>query len=259
MKTGLPKSKPQDLDLIAALEQRLLHVWPAVTTHMLDGWAVRFAGGYTGRANSASAIVPGAPIDNSLITRVVAMYSQEKLTPLFRVSPVAHADSAEILQQRGFVSRGLAHTMIADIKPRNYMHDSRVQLSPNPDMCWCVGVTDRQELAKRIPHALHAIVSRIQVPVQFATLFVEGEAVGFGVAAIDRGWVELGSIVIDVGHRGKGLGRAWVSALLNWAFSQHVDKAFLQVDVSNATALALYRSFGFEVLYDYDTLFLPVN
>jgi N-acetylglutamate synthase len=259
MRTALPKSKPQDLELIAALEERLLHVWPAVTTHMIDGWAVRFAGGYTGRSNSASAIVPGARIDEPFVARIVAMYNQEKLIPQFRVSPVAHAGSAKVLQQRGFVSRGLAHTMIADIKSQHLKHDSRMHLSTHPDMSWCVGVTSRQEEAKRNPDALHAIVSRIQVPVQFATVVVDGEAVGFGVAAIDRGWMELGSIVMDAKHRGKGLGRALVSTLLNWAADQNVDNAFLQVDVTNATALDLYRSLGFEVLYDYDTLFLPVS
>ena len=88
---------------------------------------------------------------------------------------------------------------------------------------------------------------------------VEGEAIGFGVAAIDRGWMELGSIVIDAEHRGQGLGRALVSTLLGWALKQDVQKAFLQVDVTNATALGLYRSLGFQVLYDYDTLFLPAR
>lgn len=259
MRTALRASKPKDLDLIAALEERLLHVWPAVTTHMLDGWAVRFAGGYTGRANSASAITPGSRTEDAFVTCVVAMYHQEKLTPQFRLSPVAHAGSAKILQQRGFVSRGLAHTMIADINPQYLIHDSRVHLSPHPDMSWCVGVTDRQELAKRNLHALHAIVSRIREPVQFATVVIEDEALGFGIAAIDRGWMELGSIVMDEKHRDKGLGRALVSTLLNWAAERNIKKAFLQVDVTNVPALALYRSFGFEVLYDYDTLLLPVS
>jgi N-acetylglutamate synthase len=85
---------------------------------------------------------------------------------------------------------------------------------------------------------------------------LDGGAVGFGVAAIDRGWTELGSVVIDEKHRGKGLGRALLTSLLGWAADQTVDRAFLQVDVANATALALYRSLGFEVLYDYDTLSL---
>jgi N-acetylglutamate synthase len=259
MRTALPSTKPQDLELIAALEQSLLQVWPAVKTHMIDGWAVRFAGGYTGRANSASAIVPGAHIDNAFVTRIVEMYDQEKLTPQFRVSPVASSDTAKILQQRGFVSRGLAHTMIADIKPQHLAHDLRVHLSSHPDMSWCLGVTSRQEKAKRNPDALHAIVNRIQVPVQFATVVIEGEALGFGIAAIDRGWMELGSIVMDEKHRGKGLGRALVSTLLRWATEQQVEKTFLQVEVGNATALALYRSLGFDVLYDYDTLFLPVS
>ena len=256
---AFPKSEPQDLELIAALEERLLHVWPAVTTHMIDGWAVRFAGGYTGRANSASAITRDARVDEAFVAKIIAMYANERLTPQFRVSPLAHLDTAHFLRQCGFFSRGLAHGMIADINAQHRRPDSRIRLSSQADISWCLEVTSRQDETKRNPVALHAIVSRIQVPARFATVVVDGEAVGFGIAAIDRGWMELGSIVIDSRHRGKGLGRALVSTLLAWAADHNVDGAFLQVDVTNATALGLYRSLGFEVLYDYDTLFLPVR
>jgi N-acetylglutamate synthase len=233
----------------------LLHVWPAVTTHMVEGWALRFAGGYTGRANSASAVVPGAVMTDALLDRIIAMYKREALVPQVRVSPVAHDGAANFLERRGFVSRGLAHGMIADIGGQPQA-DARVALGASPDMNWCIGVTSQQERAKRNPAALYAIVSRIQCPVQFATVMVDGNAVGFGVAAIDRGWMELGSIVMDADFRGKGLGRALVATLLHWAKTQGTHQAFLQVDVTNTTALGLYQSLGFVVLYDYDTLSL---
>jgi hypothetical protein len=44
-----------NLPLIAQLEESLLHAWPAVETRMIEGWAVRFAHGYSSHANSASA------------------------------------------------------------------------------------------------------------------------------------------------------------------------------------------------------------
>jgi N-acetylglutamate synthase len=255
MEPALPISKLQDAELIAGLEQRLLQVWPAVTTQMIEGWAVRFAGGYTGRANSASAITPGARMTDALLTRIIAGYVREGLVPQVRVSPVAHPDCENMLQHRGFVSRGLAHTMIADIETP-LKPDVRVVLTLKPDIDWCRGVTSRREKAKHNSQALHAIVSRIKVPVRFATVLINSEAVGFGMAAIDRGWVELGSIVIDTKHRGQGLGRAMVSTLLHWAKADDVSQAFLQVDVGNTAALGLYRSLGFQVLYDYDTLYL---
>jgi N-acetylglutamate synthase len=251
----LPKSKPQEFDLVADLELRLLTVWPAVTTHMIGGWAVRLAGGYTGRANSASAIVPGARLSEALLRKIIAIYGDAGLVPQVRVSPVAHAETAQLLQQHGFVSRGAAHTMIARLD-RSFQPDARVALANTADHIWCVNVTSRQDAARRNPQALHAIVERIAVPRQFATVAIDGEAVGFGMAAIDRGWVELGSIIIDENHRGKGLGRALISTLLHWATVQAVDRAFLQVDVTNTKAIALYRSFAFDVLYDYDTVFL---
>jgi N-acetylglutamate synthase len=251
--TGLPKSKPHELELIAGLEARLLNVWPALRTEMIKGWALRFADGYTGRANSASAITPGARMTDALLKQTVAMYRQEGLVPQVRVSPVAHPDTESILRRHGFASRGLAHTMIADIdtplKP-----DARIALAAKTDFDWCVGVTSRQEAARRNPQALHAIVSRISVPARFATVVIDGEAVGFGMAAIDQGWMELGSLVIDERHRGKGLGRRLVSTLLHWGRTEDVHKAFLQVDVTNATAFGLYRGLGFQVLYDYDTV-----
>ncbi len=253
--TGLPRSKLLDLELIAGLEERLLHVWPAVRTEMIDGWAVRFAGGYTGRANSASAMIPDARMTDALLARIVTMYQHENLVPQVRVSPVANPDTERLLLQQGFVSRGLAHSMIADIDTE-LKRDAWVELATYPDFEWCVGVTSRQEEAKRNPQALQAIVNRIKVPARFATIVIEGEEVGFGVAAIDRGWVELGSIVVDMHHRGKGLGRALITTLLHWALQQGIACAFLQVDVTNSAALGLYKSLGFEVLYDYDTLSL---
>ena len=75
------------------------------------------------------------------------------------------------------------------------------------------------------------------------------------MAVVDGTWVELGSVVIDAQHRGRGLARAMLTTLLHWAKTEGATQAFLQVDVTNIAALALYRSLGFKVLYDYDTLF----
>jgi N-acetylglutamate synthase len=46
------------IDIARAAEERLINCWPAVTTLHMEGWAVRFANGYSGRANIAIESAP---------------------------------------------------------------------------------------------------------------------------------------------------------------------------------------------------------
>jgi hypothetical protein len=42
------------------MESRLVNAWPAFEIEYADGWLMRFAEGYSKRANAATPIVPGA-------------------------------------------------------------------------------------------------------------------------------------------------------------------------------------------------------
>jgi N-acetylglutamate synthase len=244
------------VELAAELERCLLTVWPAVTTQMIDGWAVRFANGYSARANSASALRPGAQMTDALLNTIIPMYRAAGLPTQVRVTPAAHHDTASFLKARGFQRINQAITMTAPLtQPLAYSH--AVKMLPTPEPIWLKGVSMRQSGNKRNPEHLHAIVSRLRVPAVFAVLEIEHDAVGFGLCAIDRGWAEFGNIMIDAAHRGKGLGRALVSSLLHWAQNNDARHAFLQVDAENTVAINLYRSLGFVHAYDYETWALP--
>ncbi len=60
--------------------------------------------------------------------------------------------------------------------------------------------------------------------------------------------------MLDAGHRGRGLGRALVDSLLAWAAAEGADRAFLQVDRTNAVASSLYASQGFAEVCGYKTM-----
>ena len=52
-----------DLDGVRRLEELAFRSWPALETRDIAGWRLRFAGGYTKRANSINALRPDAGAD----------------------------------------------------------------------------------------------------------------------------------------------------------------------------------------------------
>lgn len=242
-----------DKSMVQACEERLINVWPAVTTLMMEGWCLRFAHGYSARANSASAIAAGAVMSEALLAEAERLFATDGLTPTVRVTPVAATGTEKFLRARGYTVKDEAVTMLRAL-PFAGQADSRVLLQGHAEAVWLNGISAHQQASKRNPAHLNDIVSRIKLPAAFATLHDDGVPLGFGLAVVDRGFAELGSIMIDADHRGRGLGEAVVSSLLAWATVQGAERAFLQVDVENAPALKLYERLGFLPLYRYKTM-----
>jgi ribosomal protein S18 acetylase RimI-like enzyme len=245
-----------DIEIVRACEERLVNVWPAVSTLLMDGWAVRFANGYSGRANSASAVVRGARMDDRLLDAVERLYREAGLTPCLRLTPLCAPEVAPLLRRRGYRVKDESAMMMLPLAGRAAMRDPRIRLEGAPSRAWLAGVSMRQEPSKRSADHLFAIVGQLRVPAAFATLAIEGEPVGFGMGAIDRGFAEIGSVMLDAGQRGRGLGRALVESLLAWASENGAERAFLQVDVRNTVARRLYDSLGFVELCRYRTMLL---
>jgi hypothetical protein len=106
-----------DLALVEKLERTLLRVWPSVETEMHGPWALRFAHGYSARANSASALSQDSTIDEELLHRAKTFFDGHKLPAQFRISPLAYAGSIAVLQSAGYSFKDEAVTMIATLSP----------------------------------------------------------------------------------------------------------------------------------------------
>lgn len=61
---------------------------------------------------------------------------------------------------------------------------------------------------------------------------------------LDQG--ELANLAVAESHRGRGLGRRLLDEVLDRARQQGVKSLYLEVRVSNAAAIELYRSVGFK-------------
>src|SRR5918997_5930163 len=102
-----------DTALVQALETRLVNAWPALETQIVDTWVVRFAKGYSKRANSASPLVAGASLDDAAIDQIVAEFDAHHLPPTFRLTGLQAPEVEDLLARRGFVELEPTYGMAA--------------------------------------------------------------------------------------------------------------------------------------------------
>lgn len=74
----------------------------------------------------------------------------------------------------------------------------------------------------------------------------DGAIIGYGLVTVAAGESHLLNLTIHPNHRGQGHGRVLLRALLAEARLAGAELAILEVRPSNPSALALYRSEGFE-------------
>ncbi|KAF0227962.1 MAG: GCN5-like [Beijerinckiaceae bacterium] len=232
---------------VQACEERLMNAWPSHQTLVVGDWLCRFARGYSGRANSACVVRPGATLNDVEIRHVEALYSEAGLRPSFRLSPLVGTAIRTDLDVRGYrpedASVGMIAPAIAGTIP------DALHLEAAPTAAWIEGACRWQTGAKRDTAALRGIVENIRVPTRYATLHHDGQPAAYALISLDRGMAEFGSVMVDPDRRGQGLGRVLVSGIIAWAKSAGAERIFLQAAIENEIARGLYASLGFVDLY----------
>ncbi|HYF54779.1 MAG TPA: GNAT family N-acetyltransferase [Salinarimonas sp.] len=239
-----------DRVLTAALESRLVNAWPAFEVALVEGWLLRFASGYSKRANSASPMVPGADLDKGLIRHIVARFEARGITPTFRLTGLEHPGVEARLEAFGLRDFDPTFCMVAPIDTAEDP-DSAVQIEPEPSPAWIRAAAGAYGGDKADRELLGMIVGRIREETAFATLVLDDRPVAWGLGVTERGFTGLYDIVVAPDLRGLGLGRQVVRSLMAWGCRLGATRAYLQVRESNEVARALYRSLGFEDAYRY--------
>lgn len=236
-------------DRIRTLEELAFNAWPALQTLVVDGWLLRFADGYTKRANSANAWRPGATPVAEIVSTAENLYRARGLRPVFRLSPLAPAETDALLARRGyqrFDETRVQHAAIGEVEA-----EPEVAIGQAPASAWLTGYAAATGLAAAETETLGRMLRLCHLPCAFASIEVEGTAVAFGYAVRERGHVGLFDIVTSPAWRRRGLARRIVRALMRWGAAHGAGRAYLQVVDANAPALALYRRLGFSDAYRY--------
>lgn len=240
-----------DRTLVQALESRLVNAWPAFEVEIADGWLLRFAEGYSKRANAATPISPDATLDPGLVGHILRSFEERGIAPCFRLTGIESPDADEVLAASGLVPFDPSLVLVAPLED-NLERDASVTIRPVPKAGWIQAAATAYGGDKARPEALGRIVRAIRQPAAFATLSLDGDEAAWGLAVAERGYVGLYDIVVAPNLRGLGLGRRLVESLMAWARDEcGATQAYLQMREANEVAGALYRSLGFALGYRY--------
>ena len=244
-----------DLDHIRGLEERAFNAWPALQTVLADGWVLRFAAGYTKRANSINALTPSTSID-AVLPVAAPLYARQGLPLIARLSPLAGDGADATLAGLGW--RRLDETIVMTARlGQSFTPDPAVAIAAMPDRIWSDGFADANSVATRHRATHDLMLAAIRCPSAFAYLADNGTALAWGLGVAERGWVGLFDVVTAATARRQGTARRLVTSLLAWGPQYGAHSAYLQVVASNAPAIALYRSLGFVEAYRYHYRMAP--
>ncbi|WP_172632026.1 GNAT family N-acetyltransferase [Dictyobacter arantiisoli] len=233
------------------IEEAGLNSWPALQQLLFDGWIIRFARGYTKRANSVTPIYPSQLSSEEKIDHCERFYEQKQLPTIFRLPSFA-AESASlerVLEQRGYYSFERSHVWSTTLsstltEPDLALHNvSLASWLP----IYCQFSTRYSELQ----HLHGELLERIPPPFLYAVLYLEGVPVACGLGVLEHEMFGIFDVVTDPAQRQKGYGTRLVTAMLAWGRQHGAHYAYLQVIETNLIAQQLYAKLGFQPCYDY--------
>lgn len=224
---------------------------PALQAEAYDGWVLRFANGYTNRANSVSVIYPSKLNIHEKITECEKRYAARNLPAVFKITDNTCEELDGILEAKGYALITPTNVMEANLRSANFKADKNAVLSDYADAQWQKDffALTRQTDQTKIDTA-RQIFAGVKNPVICARIISCGKTVSCGAAVIERGFAGLINIVTDEAERRKGYGEKVCETLLAYA-RQTAHTSYLQAEKGNAAALNLYAKLGYKPVYSY--------
>ena len=245
--------RPPRYSEILALEAVADRAWPAPVVEHRGGWLLRFADGWTNRANSALPLGTDSATVEETVQACVAFYRSRGLLPKITVPLPARRDVARHLEATGWVAQPTVLVQVAPLeRAEPPTHEVELLARPSPELLALVAAR-KQGLPPAADHVLTAVPQ-----VRFAQArAADGTLVAGARGAVVDGWLHLGLVEVVRQARRQGLARAIWKALAGWAGELGATRAVLQVEQHNEAATRLYASVGFRTHHTYVTYHLP--
>jgi ribosomal protein S18 acetylase RimI-like enzyme len=236
-------------DEIRHLDQIGLRALPALETVHYDGWLLRFANGFTGRANSVNPLLSSSLPVEEKIAHCEREYAARGIGIRFRLTDAMQPAGLEnVLEAHGYHDVfNETDVQVCDLQANPVQRSASFHGSTTLNPAWLEAYRSMNHVAEADAQTLYTMLTQIQTPIFCG--WIRDQAVG--LAVLDGQWVGLFDIVVAPQARRQGLGRELVSSLMAWGSEQGARYAYLQVTAANTPARALYAQLGYHSRYRY--------
>lgn len=237
---------------VRLLEELSMNAWPSLQDIHYDGWVIRYAAGYSKRANSVYPLYPGTKSLRTKLRACEAFFRQRGLPAIFKMTAAAVPPNLdEVLAGSGYRRSAEASVqgLVLRELPQGDSEPLTVERRLGPE--WLADYGAMTGLSEDQLVTLNRMLDG-RAPERFFVRLREGSTVAAcGMGVLDNGYFGLFDLVVDPAMRGQGFGKRLVTELLRLGRQHGARQAWLQVMKSNAVALNLYQQFGFKELYPY--------
>jgi ribosomal protein S18 acetylase RimI-like enzyme len=230
------------------IEEASLNAWPALNVLLYDGWIMRFANGYTKRANSITPLYQGELDVDSKIDFCAQQFRQQGLRPIFRLAQVNNIGEMDTrLAARAYEKLDLTSVQGRPL-PGEFELAAGVDVF---DLTTWLQIFHELNPGRGDLHTHQAILERVLGRLCPMVLSDGADKVACGLGVLQGAYLGLFDIVTRESVRRKGYGRQLTKSLLAWGQEQSAVYAYLQVMLNNKPAQALYQQLGFSEQYQY--------
>lgn len=238
-------------DQIQLYEELSLNSHPSLQTQLYDGWILRYANGYTNRANSVNPLYPSIINPELKIAECESRYFSQGLSVVYKLTTGTDPYIDYLLEQQGY--QYVTPTDVQDmaLSGKKFTFGDCI-ITNHADEAWFDAYfsfnhyTDQSRM-----QTCRQIIAAVKSPMLCARIIKNGATVACASAVIERGYMSLLNVVVDETQRGKGFGTELCESILSASMQNGAHTAYLQVVQDNQTAKNLYAKLGYTTQYYY--------
>lgn len=238
--------------MIQQIEEASMHAWPALQTVVYDGWILRFANGYTRRANSVNPLYPSKIDLKRKLDYCERFYDQKNLPTIFKITERVYPRNLDsVLEKAGYRMEAETSVQTVDLRRIKIPKGVVIHFCQHIDATWIEHFMRLSKTDARHAVTMRSMFESVMIPACFAGITDDERIIACGMGALEREMVWLFDIVVGEHHRGKGLATRLIYGILQWAKNNNAQSGYLQVMLDNKNALSLYQRIGFKEVYRY--------
>ncbi|MCL1795120.1 MAG: GNAT family N-acetyltransferase [Oscillospiraceae bacterium] len=236
---------------ILLYEELSLNAHPALQTQVYDGWVLRFANGYTNRANSINPLYPSTLDLQIKIAECEKRYFAQGLQAVYKLTDGSNPNIDKTLEQHGYSIVTPTYIMEMDLQGKNFLSGDCI-MADHADDEWLNAYFSFGRYTESVKMATaKQILDNVKSNMICGRLVKNGTSVACGSAVIERGYMALLNIVVDEPQRGKGYGTEICESLISASQRFGARTAYMQVVQNNEKAVNLYTKLGYKTIYSY--------